>query len=207
MRYLVVLVGFICLFFSHLSFAVLADDFDSVDDSWESVNTIDDSLLKQKPITDEDFNKTVQQMRDQRKSKKFKFFWLKDDGKPLTQPAFLPQNAPPDVDTDSLMSVQDIVKETPTIMVPTDVITEDGVMVPTGFYKLSMQKEQDNFYKLLLMQGNNLVAKVNAYQTNEEFAPDELNFAKAIFLNDKVKLIYGSLDLNLEAYLQVTNKH
>lgn len=189
----------------------MADDsFESVGDSWDTVNTnkIDYALMQQKAVTDDEFNKTVHELRERRKKSKFKFFWQKgDEGNPLIKPSFLPQNAPPTIDVESLVPVQDLVKDSPTIMVPTDVITEDGVNVPTGFYRLSIEQVRDNIYNLVLTQGSNVVARVNAYQTDEEFSPNELNFAKAIFLSDQVKLIYGSLDLNLEGYLKVKNKY
>lgn len=211
MRYLIVVFFFICFVFQGLSLSVLADDdLDSLNDTWDSVNTnkIDNAIMQQKPVSDEEFNKTVQQLREQRKKKKFKFFWQSsDEGQPLTKPSFMPKNAPPEVDTNDFMSVQDIVKTTPTIMIPTDVITEYGSIVSAGFYKLSIQKIQDDIYNLLLIQGPNVVAKVNAYKTDEEFSPNELNFAKALLLKDRIKLIYGSLDLNLEGYLKVKNKY
>ena len=207
MKYSFIIITFSLLLVLSASYA---DELDDANDSWDTntINSIDTELIKQKPVTDDEFNKTVKELREKREKQKWGLFWFfkKDKGDVLVKPSFIQEPPTLEVDYNTLTPLQQIVKSTPTIMLPTDVITDDGAIVPTGFYKLSIEKVHDNNYNLLLLEGSNIVAKVHAYPTNTDYSPNELNYVKTVLLNDKIQLIYGSLDLNLEAYLLVKNK-
>lgn len=194
MRFLLILVAVMCF-----SPCVFADELDSASSGWDSVNTgkIENALYQQKPVTDQQFEKTLTELKER---KKRKGFWARKEGKPLNE-SMIP---PADSQNSEIQSVLDMINHSPTIMIPTTVIDDEGSTVPSGFYKLSTKKLDNQQYLLLLTQGTKLVAKVEARQTEEDLAQNEINFGRAIIVSDsKIKLIYGNLDLNLEGYLYV----
>lgn len=203
MRKILVFLLFIIIF----SPIALADDLDATElpsAGWDSYNkTIDNAFDRQKPVTDDLFNKTISDMKA-RNSKKGGWFWnkKKDEIVPLSPIPFKPDT----YDNNEMQSVYNKIENTPTIMIPTTVVTDKGVTLSPGFYKLSNKKEADNSYSLILTQGTTLMASISTKHTDEDYEQKEINFYNVIPISDKyLKIIYGTLDLNLEALLEIKN--
>lgn len=192
------------LFFVVISPFALADELDSMSTGWDSYNkTVDNAFDRQKPVTDDLFNKTINDIKA-RNAKKRKWFWSKkkEDIVPLSPVPFKPDT----YDNQEMQSVYNKLGHTPTIMIPVNVVTGDGVRLSPGFYKLSNKKEADNSYSLLLTQGTTLMATLPAKSTDEDYEQNEINFSNVIPISDKyLKIIYGTLDLNIEAVLEIKN--
>lgn len=92
-----------------------------------------------------------------------------------------------------------------TVLLPTESMTKDEKqIIPIGFYKLvaDIDKTKEKNHYINLYQGHRLIAKIEARETLEDFGQESINFAKIIQTDDTIlKVIYGSLDVNLEADL------
>lgn len=81
-------------------------------------------------------------------------------------------------------------------------VDETGDKIPMGYYKLEAQTvdEDKNLYYINLFQGHKLIAKIPSYVTDNDFGMETINFAKVIPDDSQhLKIIYGSLKVNLEA--------
>lgn len=178
---------------------VLSDDLDPTSSSggdWSSFDkTINNSFSGQKAVTDEQFNKTLEEIKARRGGRKRK----KKEINSLSP-------VPYKTDTYSnneMQSLYNKLQNTPTIMIPTSVVTEEGTKITAGYYKLTNKKINDN-YIFELTQGNTTIADIQAKQTNEDFHQQDINFVDVSPISQKyLRIIYGTVDLNLEAYLEI----
>ena len=87
-------------------------------------------------------------------------------------------------------------------MIPAGAYSEQGVYIPTGYYKLSCRKLSENEYVLDLSQGNKKFATIPAKQTQQDLEQDTISFCNAEIIDDnRIRLMYGSIDLNLVGYI------
>jgi hypothetical protein len=87
-------------------------------------------------------------------------------------------------------------------MIPMSAYSEDGITIAPGYYKLSCRKIANNQYVLELSQGTTKVLTVNAIQTKQDLEQDSISFCNAQILdNGRIRLMYGSIDLNLVGYI------
>ena len=79
-------------------------------------------------------------------------------------------------------------------------IKTGGVEIPVGHYKVVGTKVNGKVY-LNLCQSYNIVAKIPAIETNDDFNQDEINFIHIEDVgNNVLKFIYGSMKFNAYAY-------
>ena len=178
-----------------------AEGADSMSGTWDSFGkTIDGSFNNVKPVTDELFNKTIEEIKSRGKKNKKK---KKNEIIPLS-----PVPHKTDIyDNNEMQSLYNKLQHTPTIMIPTNVITDNGTLMPTGYYKLSNKKSPDNKYYLVFSQGNSQIAENHAIQTEEDYKQKDINFVDVIPISDNyIKVIYGTIDLNLETILEIKSK-
>ena len=89
-----------------------------------------------------------------------------------------------------------------TLMIPTTLVYETGVIFP-GFYKVTANNINRELF-LEFFQGSNKVAQIKAKTQTTVFDEETINYAKILPINDTfVKIIFGSLDYNLESYLKI----
>lgn len=178
----------------------IADELDSASNTWDSINSqqIENPFFRQKPVTDQQFEKTINEIKNRNKRTGWWIFKKKEE-KPLSDSVIPPS----EFQYNELQPIFNAVKYTTTVMIPTNVVNSEGQIIPTGFYKLSLQKQEPEKYYLLLSQGTKLIARVEAHKTDENFSEYEMSTAKALLLQDKIKLIYANVDLNLEGYLDI----
>ena len=163
---------------------------EEVGDSWNEMMDFDNSIQGQKPITDSEFNKVVKQLEQRKKTKR-----KKKNEIPL----------PNQMEQNEMSYLKDHLESTITILLPTESMTKDAKqIIPIGFYKLvaDIDKTKEKNHYINLYQGHRLIAKIEARETLEDFGQESINFAKIIQTDDqRLKVIYGSLDVNLEADL------
>ena len=188
------------LFF--ISSACLADDIDAGESnsSWDSFGkSIDNSFINTKPVTKELFDKTLENVKSKGKKRKKN----KNEVIPLSPVPFKENQ----YDQSELQSIYNKIDHSPTIMIPTKVITDNNTVLNTGYYKLSNRQVSKNRYNLVFSQGTAVIAECEANQTEEDYKQKDINFVNVIPISDKyIKVIYGTMDLNLETYLEVFSK-
>lgn len=150
----------------------------------------------QKQVTDAEFQKTVQQLKDRSLTKKQKR--IKEQIQP-NAPAYDKEHLKMFSDSKEQESSLSLAH---TVMIPVKAYTRDGSYVQPGYYKLSCREIEENSYVLELAQGSEIVLAVPAFQTEEDLEQNSIQFCSAEILPDgKIRLVYGNIDLNLAGYL------
>jgi len=79
--------------------------------------------------------------------------------------------------------------------------------IESGYYNVYGERDKNdrNVY-LSFYQAHDFIGKVPAYVTEDDYNSDSINFVKLIPYNENfVKIIYGSLDFNAYAFVQISN--
>lgn len=179
-----------------------SDELDDTINLWNATKEVDNAYYNQKPVTDKQFDELVDKLKKPKK-KWWQIFKKDMDIKPLSP---VPESSEVSQFSqfNELQTVYQKIQHSPTIMISAPVETDEGVILAPGFYKLSAAKNKDGTYNLNLSQGAILCASLKAHQTNQDYNQTELNFGSANWINERcIKLIYGNIDLNLEAYLNL----
>ncbi len=169
---------------------VCADELDAFDD-WSDFGKIQDAWNGQQIITDDEFDKVIEQKTRPAKEKAEKKF-KKKMGEALIK------GEQPQVNVGEL---KEITQDYPTLLVPT-ILTYKDTQISPGFYRIIAAKNKLNEYTINFYQGNNLMGKIPAIETQDDFDAETINFAKIIYSNNdkKAKIVYGCLDYNLIGY-------
>jgi hypothetical protein len=170
---------------------VIGEDFNDTTGGIEDVlpytNYFDEAFSGQKKITEEDYQKTLKEVKTkQNQKKKNKVF----KGKDISQ-----EDIGEYLDTTSEKNL--------ILIVPLKLINNEGVEIPIGHYKIIGEKLKNKVY-LYFYQSYTLIAKVRAIETKSDFNENELNFVKLILYNNQfVKIIYGSIDFNAYTFIKI----
>lgn len=169
--------------------AALADDLDSggINDVLKYTSDVENAFMGQKKVTDEDFQKALQEVKDkQNKKKKNK----KIKGKTFNEEnngGFIKETADKNI----------------VLTLPVELTGDDGSEIPVGHYKIVGTKANGSTY-LDFYQSSTLVARIPATETNSDFDEKELNFVKLLPYSEKrVKVIYGSMDFNAYTFIKI----
>ena len=77
----------------------------------------------------------------------------------------------------------------------------DGKRLDKGFYRILAERKDNKIY-LLFYQSRFLKGKVEAYETDDDFDKETIDFTELLPHDEKyVKVIYGSLDVNAYTYI------
>lgn len=145
-------------------------------DLWDNFG--DTNVYGQKPVSDQEF----QQALDSKKGKQ-----KRDKNIPKGE-SFSQSN-----ETEALSSTS---KELPVLLIPLNLKVNDNGTIPTGHYQVEGVKEEGTVY-LKLYQAHDLIAKLPAQETNDDFNEPTINFVKLLPHGDyHVKIIYGGIDFN-----------
>ncbi|MCD7878363.1 MAG: hypothetical protein LUG16_00335 [Candidatus Gastranaerophilales bacterium] len=150
----------------------------------------------QEPVSDSKVKKTIEAIKQQQMSRQQRK--IQRDVNPLS----------PLADEEHLkefvrsQSPDDDLSQTLTVMIPVAAYKDDGTTIPPGYYKLSCRKTEQGEYMLDLSQGTQRILSVNAKQTQQDLEQDTISFCNAEIIDDyRIRLMYGSMDLNLAGYL------
>lgn len=175
--YLLILI---LIIFLNVSPKVLAEDKELN----EYTNSVENAFNGQKPITDEEFDKMVEKLRDKKYKKQ--------------RTPFKGQSVNKDQDDNGIFDNENIL-----LSLPVTLLTKDGTEIPVGHYKVTCEKKNDSVY-FNFYQGYNLIAKVDAKETDNDFKEPSINFCKLVPYDEQyVKIIYGSLEFNAYAFIPV----
>ncbi len=162
----------------------------------ENTEVFNKGFENQKPVSDSKLQKTIEMLKERNKTKKEKKF--KSQITPITH-GYDEEHLKDFVqsqDPDNELS------QTLTVMIPMRAYSDDGIYINPGYYKLSCHKIANNEYVLELSQGTTRILTVKAEQTQEDLKQESISFCNAeIIDNGRIRLMYGSIDLNLVGYL------
>lgn len=162
----------------------------------ENTDVFTKGFENQKAITDTKAKKIIEQLKERSLSKKQKK--IRDEVNPLSPSSDYEhlKNFTQSQDPDNDLS------QTLTVMIPVQAYNDEGKYVSPGYYKLACHKVAENEYVLELSQGTRRIMSVPAKQTNQDLEQETITFCNAEIIDDsKIRLMYGSIDLNLVGYL------
>ena len=177
------------------SSATYCAELDSIDelDEWNNIGKMQDAWNGQQIITDDQFDKVIEQKTKYSKEKAERKF-KKKMGEALIK------GEQPEVNVGTL---KEIAQDYPTLLVPTNLRYGETQISP-GFYRIISAKNKENKYTINFYQGNKLIGKIPAQETQNDFDAETINFAKIIYSNNdkKAQFVYGCLEYNLVAYAE-----
>lgn len=148
----------------------------------------EDAWNGQKKITDEEFESTMKRLeakKKKNKKKKFKGTSLKEED----NSEFLAETAEKSV----------------LLLLPVTLMTNDGTAIPVGHYKVVGSKEKGKIY-FDFYQAHYRIARVEGIETENDFGQPTVNFMQILpYDDDRIRIIYGSMDFNAYAFINVNN--
>ncbi len=173
-----------------------ADDVDlpASGDLWDNWNSPKDFYGQDKPVTDEDFDKAIEQVKDKQNRN---WFGLKKRNKNIPKGEEFSQSN----ETEIINSNADK-NSLPVISLPVELKVGDDIL-PVGHYQIKAEKDGDSSV-IKFYQSQYVMAQVPAQETSDDFGEEEILFAKWVPENDnQIKLMYGSMDLNAYAIIDI----
>ena len=162
----------------------------------ENQDVFNKGFENQEAVSDTKFKKMIEQLKERSLTRKQKK--IRNEVKPLS----------PSIDEDHLKNFAESqdpdnqLSQTLTVTIPVMAFDETGKTIPPGYYKLSCRKLSENLYVLDLSQGTQRILTIEANQTQQDLEQETIQFCKAeIIENNRIRLMYGSIDLNLVGYL------
>jgi len=174
--------------FAILSCAVLAEDDGGIWDNYGDTNFYGNQ--KQTAVSDEEFDKTVEKVKKNRKG--FKLF--NREKKP-----FKGDNLQQSNETEILKGIE---TETPVLTIPCPLKKADGEVLPVGHYQVYVEKENGQL-TMKFYQGHYMIAKFFATETEEDMFDEYINYLTIDDLDEtRVKINFGSIDFNAYAVVE-----
>ncbi len=169
----------------------------SKDSVWgENSSVFNSGFENQEAVSDTKLHKVIEQLKERNLSRKQRK--IQKEVNPLSPSVDIEhlQNFTQAQDPDNELS------QTLTVMIPVRAYSEDGIYITPGYYKLSCHKVAENEYELELSQGTKKILRIKAKQTQQDLEQDTIQFCNAEIIDkERVRLMYGSIDLNLVGYL------
>lgn len=159
------------------------------EDDWGSFSDIDKAWDGQKPITNKEYEDVINALESQKNRSEEK----------KKKKAGSAQNA-----QDAGALLKNLDETRPVLNLTVRAFINDSVLEP-GHYKVLGRKINDEIV-LLFCQGRSIIAKVPAYEVDDDFNESSLNFIKTEFVNDnKLRIMFGSLEFNALGYIYYDN--
>ncbi len=173
------------------SFAEDGDVFDGLDKTNYS-----DTTQNLKPFTEKQYQDAIEQYKNKfQKPKKVK---QKDIKTPTSTYSDAESNP-------EFKVLSDIINHKDTIMIPALCVSEYGQEIAPGHYVLEYSKDRNNVEWLILSQGSVKIAKIPTHKSTANNDETTINYAYAVGKGDVIKLLYGNIDIAVEAILDVVN--
>ncbi|MGN0015540.1 MAG: hypothetical protein ACI37T_09010 [Candidatus Gastranaerophilaceae bacterium] len=173
----------------------IAGDSSDVFDGLDTTNYAD-VTQNLKYFSEKDYQNAIQQYKNKfQKPKKVK---KKDIKTPTSVYADTTKNP-------EFKVLEEIINHKGSIMIPTVCITETGQEIYPGHYSLEYYTDKNNTEWLILSQGSRKIAKLPTHKSKANDKEDTINYAYAIGKDNCIKLLYGNIDVAVEAVLDVIN--
>ncbi len=178
------------IFTNSSCFAEEWDDFANIDRAWGGQKSITKKEFEQ--VMDALQAKTKKKEAKQRKKKVKKI----SGGGTSLHNELNPDNVIPELESVKMSSDDLLINSPVSLMV-------DGKILEKGYYNVTAERNKnDKKIYINLYQAHYLKAKLEAYETENDFGESEVNFARIQNYNDNfIRLIYGSVDFNAYVYI------
>ncbi len=186
--FLFLLISAVCSPFCFAVTNIDASDYENFDNMWAG----------QKVITNKEYEDTVNALEErknkkeekqkQKKLKKFK-------GESLHKELDATLEDLPD------QTLKDPELEEQIVQLPVNIVVNDKLL-ERGYYRVEGEKSKEGVF-LNLYQSHDLIAKIKAKETDDDFGEKDIMFAKILPYKDGImKMIYGSIKLNAYTYIR-----
>ncbi len=186
---------FILFMFSPLSFA--ADDIMDLD-----MDLIDTPTFSQrKAVTQEQFDKAVEQKEQKNKGLIAKFRdWL-NRNKPENDPVL--KSFESDGSGEMGTSAREINNLKPNVILSTDIMDSFGKVIPRGHYQVAFS-DKDNAKLINFTQGNTTYGSIRAIDTTDNAPTNSIVYARIIYPSaDVARIIFSNLDVCVEGFARI----
>ena len=165
-------------------------------DLWDNWGASQDFYGQDKPVTDEDFDKAIEQVKDKQNRN---WLGLKKRNKNVPKgEEFSQSNETEIINTNSDKN------SLPVISLPVALKVGEDVL-PVGHYQIKGENDAGNLV-LKFYQAQYVMAQFPAKETTDDFGEETISFAKWLPEGDnKIKVIYGSLDFNAYTVIDIAN--
>mgnify|MGYP004504177549 CR=1 FL=1 len=170
-----------------MSFGVVyAEDVD-----WSTIGNPDNAWDGQKPITNKEFEEVVSELEKQKNKNK------RGGQKPMKGMDLNRSGS----DAELLTNINTAL---PLLNLPVPVYINGQILIP-GHYKVVGEKENNKVY-LKFYQGHSMLAKIEAYETEDDFGSEDIYFLKYEELpNHQLKIMFGSMEFNAFTFVTYLN--
>ena len=173
--------------------SAMADDVDlpATGDLWDNWNTREEGR-EAKPVSDEDFDKAVEQV-DKKVNR-----W-----KNWAQKRKIPKGEEFSQSNETELIKEEHDKDSLSVLcVPVGLIAGENVL-PIGHYQVKGEKI-NGMPVLKFYQAHYEMAEFPAVETQDDFGEETISFVKWVPVNDnQIKVLYGSMDFNAYAIINI----
>ena len=153
-------------------------------DLWDNFG--DSNVYGQKPVSDQEFQKALESKKGKKK---------RDKNIPKGE------NFSQSNETEQITQTS---KELPILLIPLNVEVNNAI-IPPGHYQVEGVKENGQTF-LKLYQAHDVIAKLPATETNDDFGEETINFVKLIPHGPAhVMIIYGGIDFNAYTVIDIAD--
>lgn len=182
------------LIISMFALPICAEEVD-----WSKYDNIDNAWDGQKVITNKQFEETMNAL-EAKKNKKMNR--QKEKAIRKVKGSSLHDNMDAHKDNIESQTPLEEAEECQVINIPVNFVS-NGKIIDCGFYKVVGEKKDDGVY-LELYQAHNLVARIKARETQDDFDQEFIQFVKLLPDTDtRMKLIFGSVAFNAYTYINI----
>lgn len=182
------------LIISMFALPICAEEVD-----WSKYDNIDNAWDGQKVITNKQFEETMNAL-EAKKNKKMNR--QKEKAIRKLKGSSLHDNMDAHKDNIESQTPLEEAEECQVINIPVNFVS-NGKIIDCGFYKVVGEKKDDGVY-LELYQAHNLIARIKARETQDDFDQEFIQFVKLIPDTDtRMKLIFGSVAFNAYTYINI----
>ncbi len=163
------------------------------DDLWDNFG--DSNVYGQKAVSEEDFQKALESKKTKKSPFGKTFSFKKQKNKDVPQGESYSQSNESEI-------ISNTKAELPVLMIPIPLKVNENYIIPIGHYQVEGEKNDDGEVYIKLYQAHDLIAKIPAEETSEEYEDEAINFVKLEPHGEThVEIIFGCLDFNAFAVI------
>ena len=171
-------------FFTTLVILLLSTNFTVADDLWDNYG--DTNVYDQKNVTDEEFEKALESKKRKKRNKNIP---KGNESHQSNETEFLKETK----------------EELPILCLSTELILKNKI-IPVGHYQIIGEKK-DNKIAIKLYQAHFLIGEIPAVETKDDFNKETVTFVDILPNEDgQIKIIYGSIDFNAYAIVDIAQQ-
>lgn len=153
------------------------------DDLWDNFG--DTNVYGQKAVSEQEFEKALESKQKKKKQDKNVF-----KGESFSQ-------------SNETEMLKNSSSELQILLIPLNLKVNENSIIPVGHYQIEGIKEGNNVF-LKLYQAHDIIAKLPAEETDDDFGEETIRFVKLLPHGDNhVEIIYGGVDFNAYTIIDI----